>query len=343
MKIGYFSLTEKGFITAKKIKMELEGDLYTKENMPKGLFETVGRAFSSYDALVFIMAAGIVVRMIAPYIKSKTTDPAVVVCDQEGKFVISLLSGHLGGANELAGRIAAVTGGTAVITTATDVEDLISFDLFAKKNQLRIENIEELKFISQALLEGKTVDVITNAEIAGEWKGKVAVVSHYRGNPSVVIDTERKIENKQGPVLYLRPKSLYLGVGCKKQIDAEWLLACFEDFMQKEGICRENIQAVATISLKAEEKGIKKLLSALGAELIVVDMEDIRKLEEEGIIGSKEALIEKSDFVKKVTGAGSVSEACAYLASKRGVIRKKKTKYTGITFALAEEKKVYKI
>ena len=119
-----------------------------------------------------------------------------------------------------------------------------------------------------------------------------------------VIDTERKIENKQGPVLYLRPKSLYLGVGCKKQIDAEWLLACFEDFMQKEGICRENIQAVATISLKAEEKGIKKLLSALGAELIVVDMEDIRKLEEEGIIGSKEALIEKSDFVKKVTGAG---------------------------------------
>lgn len=158
MNTAYFYLTDEGGKLAHKLAAAHPGDIYNKENFKENLRAGFGR----YDSLVCIMATGIVVRILAPLIVHKTSDPAVVVLDQKGKYAISLLSGHLGGANDLAREMAVISGGEAVITTATDVAGELSFDTFAKKYDMAIENIGQLKHISGALLSGKKVNVFTD-------------------------------------------------------------------------------------------------------------------------------------------------------------------------------------
>ena len=143
-KTAYFYLTPEGQKLAQSLSASHPGDIYGKENFK----ETLRKAFESYDYLVCIMATGIVVRILAPCISHKTSDPGVVVMDQKGRFAISLLSGHLGGANDLARKMAFLSGGEAVITTATDVAGELSFDSFAKKYHMSIENIGVLKSIT---------------------------------------------------------------------------------------------------------------------------------------------------------------------------------------------------
>lgn len=157
MKTAYFWLTPQGKQLAEQLQAHFGGTVEPKADFA----EAVRRAFADCDALVFVMATGIVVRTIAPLVQSKASDPAVLVLDQRGKHVISLLSGHLGGANAMAEQAAAYLGGEAVITTATDVEHVPAFDLFAKENHLTIENLEELKYISGALVAGEPVSLCT--------------------------------------------------------------------------------------------------------------------------------------------------------------------------------------
>ncbi len=161
MNTAYFYLTDEGGKLAHKLAAAHPGDIYNKENFK----ENLRAGFSKYDSLVCIMATGIVVRILAPLIVHKASDPAVVVLDQKGKHAISLLSGHLGGANDLAREMAAISGGEAVITTATDVAGELSFDTFAKKYDMAIENIGQLKHISGALLAGKKVNVFTDKNV----------------------------------------------------------------------------------------------------------------------------------------------------------------------------------
>lgn len=161
MKTAYFYLTDEGGKLAHKLAASHPGDLYNKENFK----ENLQTGFNNYDSLVCIMATGIVVRILAPLLVHKTSDPAVVVLDQKGRHAISLLSGHLGGANALAREMAELSGGEAVITTATDVAGQLSFDTFAKKHDMAIQNIGELKHISGALLSGKKVNVFTDKNI----------------------------------------------------------------------------------------------------------------------------------------------------------------------------------
>ena len=161
MNTAYFYLTEEGEKLAYKLATTHPGDIYNKENFK----ENLRAGFGKYDSLVCIMATGIVVRILAPLIVHKTSDPAVVVLDQKGKYAISLLSGHLGGANDLAREMATLSGGEAVITTATDVAGELSFDTFAKKYNMAIENIGQLKHISGALLAGKKVNVFTDKNV----------------------------------------------------------------------------------------------------------------------------------------------------------------------------------
>ena len=161
MNTAYFYLTKEGEKLAHKLATVHPGDIYNKENFK----ENLRAGFGKYDSLVCIMATGIVVRILAPLIIHKTSDPAVVVLDQKGHYAISLLSGHLGGANDLAREMAAISGGEAVITTATDVAGELSFDTFAKKHDMAIENIGQLKHISGALLAGKKVNVFTDKNV----------------------------------------------------------------------------------------------------------------------------------------------------------------------------------
>ena len=171
MAIAYFYMTAQGKKIVDQLSQVYPGEIFDKTNYKEGI-----KAFWQKDnALIFIMATGIVVRHIAPYIQSKDQDPAVVVCDQNGSFAISLLSGHLGGANELARKIAKLLHGQAVITTATDVVNVPAMDEFAKKNHLKIENIHEMKYVSGAMVEQKPLKILTQWQIKGSFPKNVQV------------------------------------------------------------------------------------------------------------------------------------------------------------------------
>ena len=227
MKIAYFWMTQKGHELTCRLQKAMGGIIEPKAEFPK----TVQRDFQDCDALVFVMAMGIVVRTIAPLIRSKDKDPAVIVLDQNGTFAISLLSGHLGGANYLTKRIAAAIQAQPVITTATDVQGVLSFDEVAKQNDLCIENLEELKYISGALLDGKTIDLYSELPLQTPYFCALINVTETPTAPyRVVISSNIYPPEEDVHTLFLRPKNLVIGIGCKRDTIPEHLEICFQEF-----------------------------------------------------------------------------------------------------------------
>lgn len=349
MNTAYFYLTDEGGKLAHKLAAAHPGDIYNKENFKENLRAGFGR----YDSLVCIMATGIVVRILAPLIVHKTSDPAVVVLDQKGKYAISLLSGHLGGANDLAREMAVISDGEAVITTATDVAGELSFDTFAKKHDMAIENIGQLKHISGALLSGKKVNVFTDKnaaelypELAKEQKrGMIAILplSEFfktyaieSNIPAVVIDERLFVSNstvpQAAPVLYLRPRTICAGIGCKRNMEQKPIEEALLQTLKEEGLHPLSLKCIATIPLKSDELGIIGTAANLNVPLKIIPTEKIEKLD------ISQLGIATSEFVASQTGVLSVSTACSYLASGKGEILRDKAKYKGITIALSKEK-----
>ena len=390
MNTAYFYLTDEGEKLAYKLAAAHPGDIYNKENFK----ENLQTGFGKYDSLICVMATGIVVRILAPLIVHKTSDPAVVVLDQKGKYAISLLSGHLGGANDLAREMAAISGGEAVITTATDVAGELSFDTFAKKHNMAIENIGQLKHISSALLSGKKVNVFTDKnveklypELIEEQKrgtlhviplseffkiykinnvktaivGDSEIVENNKSNiiikedipdssniyniesdiPAVIIDEGfptklTTISNivipPTSPVLYLRPRTICAGIGCKRNMEQKPIEEALLQTLKEEGIHPLSLKCIATIPLKSDEPGIIGTATNLNVPLQIIPTEDIENLD------INQLGIQTSEFVASQTGVLSVSTACSYLASGKGEILRDKVKYKGITVALSKEK-----
>ena len=357
MNTAYFYLTDEGGELAHKLAASHPGDIYNKENFK----ENLRAGFSKYDSLVCIMATGIVVRILAPLIVHKTSDPAVVVLDQKGKYAISLLSGHLGGANDLAREMATISGGEAVITTATDVAGELSFDTFAKKYDMAIENIGQLKHISGALLAGKKVNVFTDKnvgklypELVEEQKRGMIDIFPLSTNidnvefdiPAVVIDEGSSLnkyiiaepksfsDNISYPthILYLRPRTICAGIGCKRNMEQKPIEEALLQTLKEEGIHPLSLKCIATIPLKSDEPGIIGTAANLNVPLKIIPTEEIEKLD------INQLGIATSEFVASQTGVLSVSTACSYLASGKGEILRDKAKYKGITVALSKEK-----
>ena len=257
--------------------------------------------FDEADALLFIGACGIAVRAIAPYVKDKTTDPAVVVMDEMGRHVIPLLSGHIGGANALAEKIAALTGAQPAVTTATDVRGVPAVDSWAVANDCAIENPAEIKAVSSAALAGRPVGVAI---------------------------TEREIEPPFPVTLFLRPRTLYLGVGCKRGVDGEAFEKEALAFLRACGVSLLSVKAVATIDVKKDEGAINAFCEKYRLPLLAYDAAALRAVE---------GTFSHSDFVEKTVGVGNVCERAAVRASG-GVLLMGKTAAAGMTFALAGER-----
>ncbi len=343
MTTAYFYLTPQGKELAQKLASAHPGDLYGKDNFK----ENLQKGFDKYDYLVCIMATGIVVRILAPLIVHKTSDPGVVVLDQNGRHAISLLSGHLGGANDLAREMAYISGGQAVITTATDVAGELSFDTFAKKHRMAIENIDQLKHISGSLLEGKPVGILANDSwsLDPDLKKNIADkkfifydIKTFNNTdidqelPLVVIDEGFAFpENeRKSPVLYLRPRTICAGIGCKRNMEADPIEESLLATLKKEGLSPLSLKCIATIPLKADEAGILATCKKLGLPLKVIPTEEIEELD------IQDLGIAASGFVAKQTGVLSVSTASSYIASGKGKILVDKDKYKGITIALSQ-------
>jgi cobalt-precorrin 5A hydrolase len=282
--IKILALTPKGAALAHRLARGLEG---AQCRLPAALAGDSGEAtfsrladafqeaFAQRHNLVCVMAAGIVVRSIAPYLKGKDTDPAVVVVDEAGRFAVSLLSGHLGGANELARRVAEVSGGAAVITTATDVHGLPALDLLAVEQGLVIENLAGVRVIHMALLEGRPVRV---ADPEGILYGEL---SAYPELFSFEPDLDRALAGP-GPTVYagfrerdwppewlrLRPRSLVAGMGCHKGTPAEELVDFIKRIFEQAGLSLRSLKALATIEAKKDEPGLRMAARSLGVEFL---------------------------------------------------------------------------
>lgn len=255
--------------------------------------------FSRSSALVFISACGIAVRAIAPLVGDKGSDPAVVVLDEQGRNVIPLLSGHLGGANRLAKHIASLTGGQVVLTTATDINNVPAVDVWARDHNCALENIDAVKDVSAAVLEGERVGVAI---------------------------TEKIVDPPFPITLWLRPQVLVLGVGCRRGVDTQVLLRTIDEFLARCGVSPLSLKAVATIDIKGNEPGLVASCRILGLPLITFSAEELRRTK---------GKFTPSERVLNITGVDNVCERAAVRASGGRLIRGK-TLFPGITLALAK-------
>lgn len=292
------------------------------------LQEWTGKMFQKMDAILFIGAAGIAVRSIAPFVQSKTKDPAIVVMDEKGVFAISLMSGHIGGANELAGVLANLTGAIPVITTATDVNGRFAVDVFAKKNSLYISNMKYAKEISADVLDEKKIGCYSAYPVIGRVPEELEVWEEnqvFEGTNGICISIyENKEPYKQ--TLHLIPKILTVGVGCKKGTSSGLILEKIRNVLEEYHISEKSISRIASIDLKAKEKGLIEAAEELQVEFITYSAEELKKVKGD---------FTESNFVASVTGVSNVCERSAVLGSDYGVLICPKKAGDGVTVALA--------
>lgn len=324
MKLAIWSVTRGAGKLAKLYGDTLKAQIYTlkKFNIEdtiqmENFTETLEKEFNSYDGHIFIMATGIVVRKISTLIKSKDVDPAVVVIDEGAHFVISLLSGHLGGANELAEIIGEKLNLVPIITTSSDVTGKIAVDTLSQKLNGELESLEKAKNVTSLIVDGKGVDIKLPKNVDFDRKGDVEGV--------IIVSNRENIESVR-----IYPKNLVLGIGCKRGTSEEHILTGIEMAMKKHSLSMKSIKKIATVDIKADEVGLIAAAKTLGKDLIIISREDIKRVEGQ---------FEGSQFVKKQIGVTCVSEPCALLASSgNGKFLEKKYIYDGMTISIYEEK-----
>ena len=289
------------------------------------LSSKVVQNFNKYSGHFFIMSTGIVVRIIAPLLKHKTVDPAVIVIDDASNFVISLISGHLGGANKLAAQLAQILDAQAVITTATDVNKLPSIDLIAKEHGLQIENSDMIKKINMCFIENKKFILNDPYGIFANNQILMPFIDN-EDNADYKIYIGEKIKKLEKNSLFLRPKNLVIGIGCNRNTLCDEIYSFLCQILEKNFLSMKSIKNLASIDLKNDEKGLLELAKKIDVSIDFYGKDQLEKVKN---------INNPSEIVKKHVGVKSVCEAAAILSAKTKqlIIPKQKTK--NVTIAIA--------
>lgn len=370
MRLACFALTEKAYVlaltfqrcleepvtifvaakaVAKAGKIPQEGTRrFTK------LRDAVKEAFPAYDGLIFIMAAGIVVRTIAPLIKTKLEDPAVVVFDECGQYGISLLSGHVGGANRLAQQLCQAVGAVPVITTATDVNHHIAPDALAARLNLRPWPKAQIQILNSAVLQGGKIywrvdQTLPHGEFFKQQLGQsgqcvefcpknelLQVLPKEREQLTVVILAENglpELSALPANMLCLTPRRLIAGVGCRRGTPAALVMAALDAACRMIGRDSSFLDALASTTVKRQEAGLLCAAELLGCPIYFYENDPMLRT-------IRDLQLEESPFVRKTIGIGNVCEAAAYCCAgeKGGRLALRKTKFEKVTVALVWEK-----
>ena len=328
MKISILAFTDKGMETAGRLSGSFEDSDFEISRCARGALSQWTEEHFKSDAIVFVGAMGIAVRAIAPFVKSKTKDPAVIVVDELGHFAIPVLSGHIGGANELALKIADILGAVPVITTATDINDVFAVDTWAKSQSLRILNPECIKLVSSKLLKGEKVHVKSDYLIGGKLPQNIQINDLKDLNEYDVIITYRSDDiekTRDGNILFLIPTIITAGIGCRKGVEPELIEKSVLNALNKENCHVLSLKSIASIDKKADENGILEFAGKYGLPFNTYSAEELNSLEGE---------FTKSDFVKSVVSVDNVCERSAIAESKGELIRRKDAG-NGVTVALA--------
>ena len=327
MKCVLFSFSERGKDLADRIAEAMGNEMEIRCVQPKGdLMEQTEAVFSSFDALVYIGACGIAVRAIAPCVRSKTSDPAVLVVDERGQFVISLLSGHIGRANELAKSVANVLGAQPVITTATDVNGRFSVDAWASKNGLLIEDMNIAKQFSAEILT-QDLALYSDLPLDDELPSGIFLASSGEFGAAVTYRDIRPFAR----TLRLFPRCLHLGIGCRRGASREQIRALVHQALSDCGIDFRAVCRIASIDIKSDEEGLLAFAAELGAECTFFTAAELQALSGD---------FSASDFVREHVGVDNVCERAAMRSAGEGatlIVGKKAA--DGVTVAVALEKR----
>ena len=332
MKVAVFAYSRQGCKTARKVMGYFAGDevrAYTMERFEEPGFGAIERPskpfyepiFAWSDAMVFVGAVGIAVREIAPFIRSKLTDPAVVSMDELGHYVIPLLSGHIGGANDLALSLAEVVEGTPVVTTATDINKKFSVDAWAARKGLAITNLNIAKSVSAEILE-RPVPVKSDFPIVTELPNGVAAAEEGKIGICISCHKEKPFEE----TLLLVPPVLHLGIGCRRGTPVEKFREAVDSVLKEYNIHPKAIKQVASIDIKSNEEGLLAFCKERNMPAVFYTAEQLWEVPGE---------FTPSQCVLRHTGVDNVCERSSMIGAEKLLV--KKTIRNGVTVAIAAE------
>ncbi len=326
MKIALLSVTNHGKNISDKLYDNLIEDprILLVKQFHKNVKKAVKETFDNYDCIIAIMASGIIVRSIAPYVNSKLTDPAVLLVDDKGNFVVSLLSGHFGGANDLTLKISSIIDATPVITTSTDVNNKLGIDSIAKRYYCNLENSKNIKYINGALVNNKKVDLKLPS------KYSYILSNDIENSYNIIIDDtlETIVSSFDNHDVILKPKQLVMGIGARRDISSQKVKNAILKSCDTLEIPVSRIDLFATADVKAKEKGILDVLSEFDKKLEIVPMDLIKSYQNDEC--------SKSDFVMKQFGVKGVCEPTSLIVNGLDShLIFKKTAYDGVTIAVS--------
>lgn len=328
MKIAVIYFTSQGRDIANKLSEAISIDKFSKYDLEDfNLNKVTEKAMKNYQGIIFIGATGIAVRAIAPYILSKDKDPAVVVVDNGARYAISLLSGHLGGANELCLEVSKILEAEPIITTATDNLGLEAPDVISKNFNLIIEDLKKAKDIASLLVEGKKVAFIDEENLISKPKGYVEGLKAAEGIVVVsnkLISEHTKVALKS---LKLIRRNIVLGIGCRKNYEEKLMREKVMKTLEEYNIDLRAVKSIATVEVKKHEKAILSLKEELNCSMNIFTIEDIKKVEHK---------YKGSDFVQKTIGVRAVCEPCVELSGAE--ILTEKLSLEGMTLCIGQIK-----
>ena len=309
------------------------------------LTRQVKEVFQRGDALIFISACGIAVRSIAPFVRDKMTDPCVLVIDEKAQYVISLLSGHLGGGNAVTRQVASFLNATPVISTATDLHHKFAVDIFAKNNHLFLTDRILAKEISASLLEDRPVGLYAPGSSDPAIDGLVFLSDTPPATPAhfshlicicpFLYETPSFLPPgiTSDHILHLIPRQIVAGMGCKKGTPLSKLDAFLTDTLNALSISPHALSAIASIDLKKEEPGLVALAQKRHCLFFTYSAAQLSTI--------PDACVTPSAFVQRTTGTDNVCERSALLCSGAGQLLQKKISRDGMTIALTQYPKPY--
>jgi cobalt-precorrin 5A hydrolase len=322
MKTAILSITAGGAALADRLGKVLEGCVHlSRGDREAKVSQLLENNWNCYDAFICIMAAGIAVRGIAPLLRDKTADPAVLVMDEKGHFVISLVSGHIGGANQLARTVAEKVGATPVITTSSDTLELVALDLWARDQQLTPPARTELTAVSAKLVNTGSLWLFTDEEVASLPPG---ILRTPRLDEADIVVSARIIPDPG--CSFFRPKKLVVGVGCNRGTCASEFEDALTELFQELALDRGAIRNLASVDKKSDEAGLLEFAEKNRWGIDFHTSSEINTLHN----------LEISFAALKAIGAIGVAEPAALLSAESNLLLCRKRKWKNVTMAVAQ-------
>lgn len=337
MKIAIISVSDKGKDLASTLKEKLDDDstIIRTDLYHKNVRKNFPILFNEYDAIIAIMASGILIRSIASLIESKVTDPAILNIDDNGNFVISTLSGHLGGANKLTHKIAELINATPVITTSTDVNKRLGIDVLAKDLYLSIDDSKEILFFNKAILDEKKLNFKINPD--GNFDYLFDYLNNVTLEMDVSFDYSKEVDADEihvaldGHEIILKERKIVVGIGCRRGKEFEKIQEGLFKSIDELNIHKSRINMLASAEIKKDEAGILQLSKELDIPVNFVEIDKLKLFESRDV--------QKSDFVYSKFGIYGVCEPSALItAGFDSKLIYKKTSYDGVTISIALSK-----